>query len=94
MHIAIGAIRPVNWSKISWGNKVGDRMSVLPIQQVNSALPVITIHVNRTPCSALLDSPCSQSILCAELCQYWSKQDVAVTTLIGAKQACCSSDTI
>ena len=54
----------------------------------------IIVCVDGIPCSALLDSGYSWSILSTKLCQSWSKQDIMVTTLTESMQACCRSSTV
>ena len=76
----------VTSSKIAQEMRLGTRHQCWSIPRTASKLD--------TPYLALLDSACSQSILSVELCRFWLKQDVAVTTLIGAKQACCKSGTV
>ena len=58
-------------------------------QDVNKAQPIIRVHVDQTPCSALLDSSCSRTIVSARLCCTWSKRIVKITTINGETRACC-----
>ena len=84
--IVIDATRPIIWSEIVQERKLRTRCP-LSSQRVNSALPIVTVYVDGTPCSAVFESGYSRSILSTKLCQSWSKQDVAVTTLTEARQA-------
>ena len=52
------------------------------------------MYVDRIPCSALLDSGCSHTIVSARLCKTWSRKNVKVTTIGGETQACCGVGTV
>lgn len=61
---------------------------------MNKAQPVITVYVNRIPCSALLDSGCSHTIVSTRLCPSWTKRKIKVTTIGGETQTCCGAGTV
>ncbi|CAE1282886.1 unnamed protein product [Acanthosepion pharaonis] len=45
-------------------------------------------------CSALGDTGCSRSILCADRCVTWSSQQIEIRTIDGVSRACCCVGTV
>lgn len=68
--------------------------SHIPHLDVNVALPVANILVNRQWCSALIESVYSWSIISAEQCWSWTSKHVDMQTISGRMQACCSVGTL
>ena len=58
-----------------------DGINLLFKQTMNEMLPVIRVHTNEMPCTALLDTSCSQTIVSAGLCCVWKKRSIRVTTI-------------
>ena len=61
---------------------------------MSEAQPTVTIYVNNVPCTALLDSGCSHTIVSARLCRTWKERNITVTTIGGETQACCGAGTV
>ena len=70
------------------GNGTETRWHRSRLQTTNKALPVIRVHANGTPCTALLDSECSRAIVNARLCHVWKKRSVRVTTISSNSTKC------
>ena len=49
--------------------KLGTRYRHHPYPLMNAELPVVGIKIDDLQCSALIDTGCSRSIVCANCCQ-------------------------
>ena len=52
-------------------------------QDVNKAQPISWVHVDQTPCSALLDSGCFCTIVSTRLCCTYSKRSIKIRSING-----------
>ena len=67
---------------------------LFPDQPLKVVLPAVSVVLNGTPCSALIDSGCSRSIVRAELCRSWTKEPITIATLTGNTGVCCGTGTV
>ena len=61
---------------------------------MNEMLLVIRVHANEMPCTALVNSGCSQTIVSAGLCHIWKKKSIKVTTISSEMCKCHGIETV
>ena len=82
-------------SKVEWttnGKRArGREFSTNPISQnlVNGTLPVVTVCIDGTPCRALVDTGCTQSLVCKSCCWEWMRKATCMFIVGGGALTCC-----